>query len=339
MRRSSDRSKRADDDVDLERLAGRVQVLAERVDTLAQTVATASSASARTDGEIAVLRRELDSGLAHVGAEAAKGRSEAGADEIRELRAQLSALAADRAKTADAKRIDDLSGKVAVLAQRVDTLAATVATAAASVAGRDGEVAALRRQLEQGGRAAPALDDRLVRRVQDAVSASATTSMRVEHQREQLEALIGRMETRDGEVRSALAELRDLLAGLAPRLAALEAMAEQRSRVDVSARLEELAGRLEALSERRGAEAPELRRATSLLPTAVRALESTVEQLGQARQPERRTAPPTSVARPTETAHATGDVPGGLTEEGVHPDTPGTRRAEAELLPFRGTST
>lgn len=335
MRRSSD-SKRADDAA-LERLAGHVQVLSERVDTLARTVATTSSASARTDGEIALLRRELESGLARVTALASEGRAGAGAGEIQELRAQVSALAADRTKTADARRIEDLSGKVTVLAQRVDTLAATVATAAASVAGRDGEVAALRRQLEQEARTAPALDERLLRRVQDAASASASVSMRAERQREQLERLIGRVDARDDEVRSALAELRAALDGLAPRIAALEAADRQRSRDDVAERLAQLAARLEALSERRGAEAPELRRATSLLPTALRALDDRVGQPAQPAQPERRTLPPSSTERPTEPPPAPGDDLGVVGGD-IQPVGSAAVPADAGL-PFRDTST
>jgi hypothetical protein len=41
------------------RFAARIDVLSERVDTLAATVATTASAMAKKDGEIASLRRDL----------------------------------------------------------------------------------------------------------------------------------------------------------------------------------------------------------------------------------------------------------------------------------------
>ena len=43
-----------------ERFAARIDLISERLDTLASTVATTASAMAKKDGEIATLRRDLE---------------------------------------------------------------------------------------------------------------------------------------------------------------------------------------------------------------------------------------------------------------------------------------
>ena len=169
------------------------EAFAERLDMLASTVSSTAAAVAKTDGEIANVRRELGNGLARIEELTAEIRSRGRASDVRELEKKVAALAFERSRSSDPKRLDDLRSHVGVLAERVNTLASTVASAAASVAGRDGEIAALRRQVGEGPRA-PSVDDALRRRVEDAAAAAASASLRVESYGDHIAELAGRME-------------------------------------------------------------------------------------------------------------------------------------------------
>jgi len=242
-------------DVSIERLSGRVHVLAERVDTLAQTVATTAAAIAKKDGELAVLRRELDGSQARVHAALAEARP-AHDGELDELRKRVAALAAERERSSDESRVGRLETKVAQLGERVDTLATTVATTAAGLAGREGDVVALRRRVEQlaGGPAAgPALDDVLRERIDNLGTATASFSMRIEGQTEQISSLRETVASVAEATAARWRELEHLLAEVAARLDAVELQREQRDAA--------------------------LARATSLWPAALRSLEARVEQL------------------------------------------------------------
>jgi len=70
------------------------QVVSERLDTLASTVSATAAALAKTDGELAILRRSLESGLAHVETVAGEMRSRAGGDDVRALEARATELSA-----------------------------------------------------------------------------------------------------------------------------------------------------------------------------------------------------------------------------------------------------
>ncbi len=136
-----------------ERLENRVDVLADRFATLATTVSTTTSALAGKDGEIAALRRELDQRFARVEAAAATApapRTAPPGAEVEELRKALAAISAQKLPKNIESRIDDLKASVGVFTQRLETLSSTVSTTAAGLAGREGEVAALRRQLDEG---------------------------------------------------------------------------------------------------------------------------------------------------------------------------------------------
>jgi chromosome segregation ATPase len=287
------------------------EAFAERLDMLASTVSATAAAIAKTDGELVNLRRSLENGLTHVEAVVADLRAQPSGSDVRILEKRVAELSAERAKTADAKRLDDLSSKVALLAQRVDTLGSTVASAAASVAGRDGEVAALRRQFGEAPHG-QAVDEALLRRVEDAASASASASMRLESHGGQID-----------EVRRRIDEAGEQLSGMAQRLEGLderlsdvaqrsdsaderlsevtlrveadenERMALATSVADAAAvrwreldrALASLAERLDEVEERGSAVSAELARATSLWPAALRSLETRVEELASAAPP------------------------------------------------------
>ena len=115
------------------RFAGKLDVLTERVDTLASTLATTASAIAKKDGEIAALRRDLearDQTLQALVAHAREPREVGAADvpvdanELRALRNAVAGLTKEHAENAaSAARVEHLAGAVRSLSQRIDELA------------------------------------------------------------------------------------------------------------------------------------------------------------------------------------------------------------------------
>ena len=134
------------------RLTNRIDVLADRLGTLASAVSTTSSELARRDGEIAALRRELDRGSGQIqvlGQELAKGAPTA---EIEKLRTAVASLSTEHSPRKADEQVVRLGGKVDYLTERVDTLAKTVAATAAGLAGRDGDLVTLRHKLDERAR-------------------------------------------------------------------------------------------------------------------------------------------------------------------------------------------
>jgi chromosome segregation ATPase len=274
-------SKRERSGVDL--LPNSDEAFAERLDMLASTVSSTAAAIAKTDGEIANVRRELGNGLARIEELTAELRSRGRASDVRELEKKVNALAFERSRPSGGKALDDLRSQVGVLAERVDTLASTVANAAASVAGRDGEIAALRRQVGEGPRG-PAVDEALRRRVEDAAAAAASASLRVESYGDHIAELAERLEGLEAQ-----------LAGLVERvgteerermsLAAAISDAEAARGREVELVLASLAERLGAGEQRGATVASELTQVTSLWPAALRSLETRVDELAGAAAP------------------------------------------------------
>ena len=131
-----------------ERLVNKVDVVADRIETVARTVSTTSAALAAKDGEIAQLRRELDAGSARFDSAAAEMRRGLDPTALNEVKRTLADLAKQKLPRGLEGRIDELGAKVTMLAQRIDTVSSTVSTTAAGLAGRDGDVIALRRAYE-----------------------------------------------------------------------------------------------------------------------------------------------------------------------------------------------
>lgn len=131
-----------------ERLDERIDVLGERLSGLAATVSATAAALARKDGELAVLRRELEAGRARIEEVAAELARKHDPDAVEELRRAVAALARDVAERRGREPLDALRGQIEALVQRLDGLAQTVATTAGGLAGREGELAALRRRVE-----------------------------------------------------------------------------------------------------------------------------------------------------------------------------------------------
>lgn len=130
------------------RVTDNVDVITDRLRTLASTVSQTSAAIAAKDGEITGLRRELGDMATKV--EELGGSSGRGCDprEIARLRAMIDAVAAERTKHASERRIEDLAAKFRLLVERVDSLGGIVGDTAAAVGRRDGDLVQLREQVE-----------------------------------------------------------------------------------------------------------------------------------------------------------------------------------------------
>ncbi len=131
-----------------ERVKNRVDVVADRLETLARTVSTTSAALAAKDGEIALFRRELDAGSDRFDSALAEVRRGLDPTALNEVKRALADLSKQKLPRGLEGRIEELGAKVAMLVQRIDTVSSTASTTAAGLAGRDGDVIALRRAYE-----------------------------------------------------------------------------------------------------------------------------------------------------------------------------------------------
>jgi len=249
-----------------ERLTERVDVLADRLTTLSSAVNTTAAAHAGADGELANLRRELEqeSAKLHAALQKRVQGSVADAETIAELRRAVAELSAEKPGKRGEKTITDLRARIDYVGERVDTLAKTVATTAAGLAGREGDVVALRRSLEQAsaqigeletsvGEIASAsdiadvgdqlrtLDGRLQKRlgsVEGKVEAASAGLSTKEHE---LVAVQGRLEEIEGRLESATRELREAIPSDTPTLADVEELI-----APLHEQVEQLAGDLRA---------------------------------------------------------------------------------------------
>lgn len=210
------------------RYAGRLDILTERVDTLAATVATTASALARKDGEIASLKRELearDETLEALTVRLESTPASVDGGGLQDLHEAVAALKADVSAPARSHEVDELAVQIGLLTDRLDALSASVSTTASALAGREGELAALRAQLEEhaseqqpsdelramlttlrghvesldglgGGVTEELLEDRLA----ETDGALSRLGRRVEHLSEKVEAAATRIEQKEREL-------------------------------------------------------------------------------------------------------------------------------------------
>ena len=238
------------------RLTNRVDVLADRLATLASTVSTAAASLARKDGEIAALRRELEEGNRRVEGLVKQLGKGVGADEVEKLRAAIKAVQADRpARSADA-RVDDLNGKVAFLNERVDTLATTVATTAAGLVGREGEIANLRQRLDHGAarieQAATEIrqlqgSSTLADRLDTLQGAIDQTTAGLAERAHEVTAVRARIDEAYSRVGTVVAELQTSIAALSAQVVALESLPATTEQA-LETRAEELHARLDVVT-------------------------------------------------------------------------------------------
>lgn len=229
------------------RLTNRVDVLADRLATLASTVSITSAALARKDGDVAALRRELEetgSQLAALRAELGRG---VGAGELEKIRATLATLSTHRPEPSN-DRLDRFGGKVEWLSERVDTLATTVATTAAGLAGREGELAALRQRLdEEAAQIAKTLSglreqhrDDLEGRLDLLEHGVATTAS-------ELAALRQRIDEAYGKIGTVIADVQRAVVGLSAQVATLEEL--PRVSPEATTRYADLEASMETMAE------------------------------------------------------------------------------------------
>lgn len=248
------------------RFVARIDVLCERVDTLAATVATTASAMAKRDGEIASLRKELlarDEKLQALALAAQGGGAASG--ELRELRHAIASLSSQRSKAGSSKQLDDLVGKVGLLGQRLETLSSTVATTAAGLSGREGELAMIRKRLESSAPSPVIGDETLLSQIESLVTKATVATAQLDEQAAELASLKAQIEHQDTEAGGPSDELRGMLATL---LAQVEGLSELKSGVteeQLNLRFVEADETLASLSKRMDALARNVDSATESL--------------------------------------------------------------------------
>ena len=207
------------------RFAARLDVLMERMDTLASTVATTASAIAKKDGEIAALRRDLEARDQTLQSLVAQTRqpvvvpSAAPVDgnELRSLRNAVAALK-ERVENGSAAQIEDLASGVRVLRERVDELAST-----STLALQDGESSSdAARRMESLETELAELKSTVERRAADPERPSDELLTMLAALRSQVEALGGlRTSVSEETLDERFGETDEALAALASRLDAL----------------------------------------------------------------------------------------------------------------------
>ena len=224
-----------------ERLTERVDVLADRLATLSSTVNTAAAAHAASEGELASLRRELEQASAKLEAAIRDNASGGDGRALEELRRAVADLSNERSRRTRAD-VGDLRTKIDNVAERVDTLAATVASTAAGLAGREGEVVALRRSLDDVGVQIAQLAAEVRR--DESGARDAELQARLEEvaaaQREAEAQLESRLRSLDESLRARVAEVTSQIEGASRDFAAneLELAALKRHLEETAARME-----------------------------------------------------------------------------------------------------
>ncbi|HEU5010364.1 MAG TPA: hypothetical protein VFT33_06690, partial [Gaiellaceae bacterium] len=234
-----------------ERFAARIDLISERLDTLASTVATTASAMAKKDGEIATLRRDLQARDEQIQALAARAQAAGGADprELLELRQAVTALANERAKQAGTKQIDELADKVGLLGQRLETVSTTISTTAAGLAKREGELASIRKVLETlpaGTAAATPPDPSLRRQLDELGTGLVSVKMRLDGHAAELEAV----KTIAVEQQAPAEELRAMLTTLRAQVESLDGLRPGVTEEHLDERLAETSAALDVLAQR-----------------------------------------------------------------------------------------
>ncbi len=242
-----------------ERVTNRVDVIADRIETVARTISTTSAALAAKEGEIVQLRRELEASTTRVGAALAEARRASDDTELAEIKRSLAVLSQQKLPRGVEGRIDDLAGKVAQVAQRIDTVSSTVSTTAAGLAGRDGDVTSLRRAFETDAARIEAELVELRRAVDPAPIAELRQAVRqlrdeTAEQRDSYQRWFKKASTTVNGLAGGLTELRASVESLSTDAVAREkAEADAARDVDdrissVRARGDDLATRLDSLS-------------------------------------------------------------------------------------------
>jgi len=243
------------------RLTNRVDVLADRLETIASTMSTTVASVAGKEGEIAGLKRGLGEDAARIQSLTLELGRTAGAAEVEEIRAALRSLSAERPRRTGDQRIDELGAKVDYFSERLDTLAKTVATTASGLAGREGDVAALRQRLEESStRAEQAIgelrqlhgESALTERLHTLESSLAQTTSDLSGPKHDIAALRARIDEAYARVGSVVSDLQCSIGILSSRGATIEqlpasaAQALAQHSAELNARIDALGAELVA---------------------------------------------------------------------------------------------
>jgi chromosome segregation ATPase len=306
------------------RFAARLDVLMERLDTLASTVATTASAMAKKDGEIAALRRDLEArdqtlqtlvAQAHQGAQAPQaGAASVDANELRSLRNAVAALTKERAEGGNGTHVvEGLATKVQALGARVEELAEALETRPAD---RPSEelvtmLATLRSKVEAlAGLGTGVSEEQLDRRFGETDDALARLTQRLDTLAatvEEAAAGLGakerelaglhrdftesstRIESIVDDIREALHAFREVdstsLDELASRIERVESTTHEAADARDRSGVE-LGRRVDRVDQRVAAVADEVARAKTLWPVALRSLEARLDDVVHSRRQE-----------------------------------------------------
>ncbi|HUF01356.1 MAG TPA: hypothetical protein VMN35_02935 [Gaiellaceae bacterium] len=197
-----------------DKLQNHVDVLSDRVASLAGTVSTATAALAGKDGEIAGLRRELAEANARIETLATEARAASRPVELDDLRRAVAQLSSERESRPSDKRLARIEDKVVLLTERLDTVSSTVSTATASIVGREGELTALRRRLDEDATRLGAA----VAELRQTIDPTPVLELR-----STLEALARQAATLEQETRRGLVALGVDVEGITSRMGAVDA--------------------------------------------------------------------------------------------------------------------
>lgn len=239
------------------RLTDRIDVLMDRLGTLASAVSTTAAELARRDGEIATLRRELERGSARLESLGKDVSRSASATDVEKLREAIAERPAEVPTRSGTERFDRVEGKLTLLAERIDTLSPTVAAAASGLAARDGELANLRQKLARSADhveqvvAEMHADPRiaaLATRVDMLASELEALTSRPAGMGGDMEALRARIDDGYAKASAAVSELQVSLSTVGSRLGAIESLPAQLEHA-LATQADNLDSRLETLFE------------------------------------------------------------------------------------------
>ncbi len=238
-------------------LTDRIDVLMDRLGTLASAVSTTAAELARRDGEIATLRRELERGSARLESLGKDVSRSASATDVEKLREAIAERPAEVPTRSGTERFDRVEGKLTLLAERIDTLSPTVAAAASGLAARDGELANLRQKLARSADhveqvvAEMHADPRiaaLATRVDMLASELEALTSRPAGMGGDMEALRARIDDGYAKASAAVSELQVSLSTVGSRLGAIESLPAQLEHA-LATQADNLDSRLETLFE------------------------------------------------------------------------------------------
>ena len=266
-------------------ISGKVDFLAERIDTLAATVATTAAGLAGRDGDVSALRRRFDVEVSQVARDLAELRKTRGEDKLASQIGRLSDavamtaqdLARRRQETAELRTlIDDGQARLdsaVVELRRALGAAVTKVEAIESASGAQALVP-LEREVAEAGARIETLSDQL-----EALGAAVETTVATGKEKEREIAALGRrFEQASTSVDELVTDLRDAI-GTMPGTAVGSSTLESELG-ELEQRVTDLTERLTSVARDRGAAGAELARTTAFWSSELSSIEARFDELG-----------------------------------------------------------